>query len=65
VAGRHIYQQVTNPTFGYGLQMLADRMYMYSVDKRDVGFKHMPSLDDKFMQSAAGLLRPQKYQISI
>jgi len=45
--------------------MLADRMYMYSVDKRDVGFKHMPSLDDKFMQSAAGLLRPQKYQISI
>jgi hypothetical protein len=63
VAGRHIYQQVADPTFGHSLQMLADRMYMYSVDKRDVAFEHMPGLHDKFMQPAAGLLRLQKYPI--
>jgi len=59
VAGRDVNDQVPESILRDRLEVIADRVDMNAIDKRNVRLQHMPGLDDELMQTAPSLLRSQ------
>ena len=58
----NIDDQVANPAFGDGLQMLTDGAHMDTADEGRGRLQNGPGLHDELIQAAARLLGPEQAQ---